>query len=91
MDKYEIGRNIRKYRRQAQMTMEQLATATGLSYRLIQKYETGLTIPWVDTVFILAKALNVSTHKLLGEVEPMDLVPKSMQEELIKEIARRTT
>jgi transcriptional regulator with XRE-family HTH domain len=91
MDKYEIGRNIRKYRRQAQMTMEQLATETGLSYRLIQKYDTGWIIPNVDTVLILAKALNVSTHKLLGEVEPMDLVPKSMQEELIKEIARRTT
>jgi transcriptional regulator with XRE-family HTH domain len=71
--------------------MEQLATVTGLQYRTIQKYETGLIIPNVDTVLILAKALNVSTHKLLGEVEPMDLVPKSMQQEIIKEIARRTT
>ena len=38
---YRIGSNIRRLRRERQMTQEKLAEAAGLSLKMIQKLEVG--------------------------------------------------
>ncbi len=54
-----IGRAIRSHRREREMTVADLARATGLSVGMISKIETGNTSPSLTTLQELALALDV--------------------------------
>lgn len=53
------------------MTQAQLAKLSGISSRMIQKYESGGSRPRYDAAEKLARALEVPISELLGESEIM--------------------
>ena len=54
-----IGREVRAFRRQQDMTVAELATLTGLSIGMLSKIENGNTSPSLTTLQTLANALSV--------------------------------
>ena len=61
--------NLQKIRKRAGLSQSQLAELSGVSLRMIQKYETGdrdINNASVITVLKLAKALNVKVEDLLS-------------------------
>ena len=54
-----IGREVRGFRRQQEMTVAELSQMTGLSIGMLSKIENGNTSPSLTTLQTLANALNV--------------------------------
>ncbi len=54
-----IGREVRSYRRQQEITVAELAQMTGLSIGMLSKIENGNTSPSLTTLQTLANALSV--------------------------------
>ncbi|MDQ0316102.1 helix-turn-helix domain-containing protein [Amorphus orientalis] len=54
-----IGREVRRHRQAHQMTLADLAQATGLSPGMVSKIENGQTSPSLSTLTTLASALNL--------------------------------
>lgn len=54
-----IGREVRAYRRQQEITVAELSTITGLSIGMLSKIENGNTSPSLTTLQTLANALSV--------------------------------
>ncbi|MEM7441240.1 MAG: helix-turn-helix domain-containing protein [Pseudomonadota bacterium] len=54
-----IGREVRTYRKQQEMTVADLADRTGLSMGMLSKIENGNTSPSLTTLQIIADALSV--------------------------------
>ena len=54
-----IGREVRAFRRQQQITVADLAALTGLSIGMLSKIENGNTSPSLTTLQLLANALSV--------------------------------
>ena len=61
-----VGKRIKKQRMEINYSQEQLAASTNCSYRCIQKWESGKTMPRAQMLCNLAKALHVSSDWLLG-------------------------
>lgn len=57
---------LKQLRELNNLTQQQLAIKSGVSSRMIQRYEYGTSRPRLDATEKLAKALNVSTDELLG-------------------------
>lgn len=55
-----IGDNLRRYRRRAELTQEQLAVRSGFSQFYITSLESGRRNPTLITIYELAAALGVS-------------------------------
>ena len=55
----QIGNTIRSHRKQAGMTLKQLANRTGLSVSLISQIELAKTSASVSTLYKIAQALNI--------------------------------
>lgn len=54
-----IGRQVRAFRRQQEVTVAELAASTGLSIGMLSKIENGNTSPSLTTLQTLANALSV--------------------------------
>jgi len=54
-----IGREVRLFRRQQEVTVAELAQTTGLSIGMLSKIENGNTSPSLTTLQLLANALSV--------------------------------
>ena len=55
---FSIGKNVKKFRKQAQLTQEKLADKVDLSLRYIQSIEDGTRIPTIMTLLKIAVALR---------------------------------
>lgn len=64
VDYVQLGQNIKKYRRMANLTQEQLASMTGYSDSHIGQIENAYGIPSYEAVFKIAVALNVTLDQL---------------------------
>jgi len=63
-----IGTNIKKLRQQKKISQEKLARLTDISLNTLTKIESGFTKrPSIQTIYKIAKALNVSMENLVGE------------------------
>lgn len=62
-----FSERLKKIREQKGLTQEQLAQRSGLSRRMIQKYESGVARPRFDASEKIASALEVPVSELLGE------------------------
>ena len=60
-----LGQRIRTARQKRSMTQDKLAEACGLSTAHIGHIERGTRIPSLDTLFLIACELDVSTDYLL--------------------------
>ena len=62
----KFNERLKELREKSKLTQEQLAKISGVSSRMIQRYEYGTSRPRLDAAEKLAKALNVTTDQLLG-------------------------
>jgi transcriptional regulator with XRE-family HTH domain len=60
----KIGRNIKKFRKQAGMTQEKLADTVGISLRYVQSIEDSSRIPTIMMLAKIATALHKNIKKL---------------------------
>ena len=60
-----VGRNVRRARRERQLTQEQLADVSGFGQQYISDLERGLRNPTVVTLYELAQALATTPTDLL--------------------------
>lgn len=70
MNYYNIGQRIRKYRKIANMSQEQLAECVGISVTHMSHIETGNTKLSLPVLVSIANALNVSTDTLIHDNLP---------------------
>jgi transcriptional regulator with XRE-family HTH domain len=63
----QIGKNIRKLRRDQEMTLENMAGRTGLTKGYLSKVENSDKAPPVSTLIVIAKALGVTLSRIFGE------------------------
>lgn len=64
-NKISIGENIRKHRKKANMSQEQLAKALNISTATLSAYETDKTVPSATLIGKLALYFNTSTDAFL--------------------------
>lgn len=64
--KLNLGENIKKYRKSAGLTQENLAEAMGVSVGAVSKWESGSTAPELTVLAALAEFFETSVDALLG-------------------------
>ena len=64
--------DIRKARKEAGLTQEDLAQEIGVNRATLSKYESGVISPTLDMLAKIAVALNRPVQDLLGEDKPDD-------------------
>jgi transcriptional regulator with XRE-family HTH domain len=62
----EISNNIKRYRKVAKMTQDDLAKATKLSISFVSKLETGNKEPSLETIFKISNALGIQPYHIIG-------------------------
>jgi transcriptional regulator with XRE-family HTH domain len=65
----ELGKKVRELRLKQNKSIEQVARMTGLSKGLISQIERDITGPTVESLWKIAKALNVTMHYFFDEFE----------------------
>ncbi len=65
----KFNERLKKFREEKGLTQVQLSELTGISARMIQKYEAGIARPRLDAADKIAKALNITTDELLGNAD----------------------
>jgi len=63
-----LAHNIRKYRLQCNLTIEELANLVGADYSQIGRMERGIVNPTVSIIFDVANVLNIPASKLLEDI-----------------------
>ena len=58
--------NLKKYRKENNLTQDDLAEQLDYSQKNIAKWEQGLSIPTIDILIELSKLMNMSLDELLG-------------------------
>ena len=61
-----FNEKLRKYRKQAKITQQALATLVGVSHSSINRWEKGTTTPPFSTVEKIANALHISPSQIIG-------------------------
>lgn len=56
----EIGQKIKLIRKSKKLTQEELGNLCGLSYKFIGEIERGAVNPSMDSIVLIAEALNVT-------------------------------
>ncbi len=62
----KLAENIKRYRKQMELTQEGLAEAFGVTVGAVSKWENGNNVPDVLTMMELANFFNISVDELLG-------------------------
>ena len=77
-----LGRNIKKLRKERNLTQEELAEKTGVTVKYISHLERALSFPSADTLDKITVALDVPAYKLFytedSEVIPRDILKKEL-------------
>ena len=60
----QVGRNVRRYRKELHMTLNELADQLGISQQQIQKYETGDSRISASMILAISEVLNVGIEDL---------------------------
>lgn len=63
-----LGQNIKKYRKEKNMTQAQLARKIDSTDSAITRYETNTREPSIDILNKIAAALGVTIGKLVGDI-----------------------
>lgn len=67
----KIGETIRKYRKQANLTQEQLADYLGVTAPAVNKWENGASLPDISLVAPIARVFGIHTDELLSYKETL--------------------
>jgi transcriptional regulator with XRE-family HTH domain len=60
-----LASNIKKYRLQKKLTIQELANLLDVDYSQIGRMERGIVNPNISIIFDIADALNIEPHTLL--------------------------
>ena len=64
----EIGNNIKKYRKKAELTQKELAQKVGCAEITIRQYESNKREPKFETLCVIAKALSIPVGYLIDSL-----------------------
>lgn len=67
----EFGKNLKKLRRERDMTQDELAQALNLSTQAISRYETGAAYPDIEMLPVIAGYFGTTVDALLGVSKEM--------------------
>ncbi|MGN2347251.1 helix-turn-helix domain-containing protein [Clostridium cagae] len=79
-----IGKNIKKYRAEKEITQQNLATELGISTRTLQSYEAGRTAPTIEVIKKIAIALGVPLYKLIVNEKKEALKMNQIKQEVVE-------
>ena len=68
MDAKKLGKKIKLARVELDLTQTQLARKIGTKQKSISRYEAGKSVPKIDTLVKLAKALHKPAAHFLSEL-----------------------
>ncbi|WP_144513469.1 helix-turn-helix domain-containing protein [Bacillus mycoides] len=66
-----FGEVLRKHRKKANLSQEQLALHCNLDRTYIGLLERAQRQPSISTIFVICKALNIAPHELIKEIEAL--------------------
>lgn len=90
MDKTAFGARVREFRRQAQLTSDELSELCDCTPVSIRQIESGARLPSVPKLVNLCNGLQVSPNDLLGaEVLPVSGESGALADERWREISMR--
>ena len=72
IDFVQVGLKIMKYRKEKNLTQDDLADKLFITRQALSKWELGLSIPSIDSLIELSKILDVSIDDLLFVKEDID-------------------
>ncbi len=82
----KLGTILRKYRKQRNVTLQELADKTGLSTAYISLLERNINSPTLKNLNAICQALNTTMASLISELEASDeAVVKKVEREIITE------
>ncbi len=73
-----IGRRIRECRRRKGLTQEGLAQLLSLSHQVISKWENGLTMPDIQSLYTMAQIFHTTLDEMCGK--------KNRAEEIVEQV-----
>lgn len=76
-----LSDNIKKYRKKAGMSQDELAEKLGVSRQSISLWETGQTQPTIYNIVALAEIFNISSDTLLGSCDNANNSPDYVLED----------
>ncbi|MDP4178046.1 MAG: helix-turn-helix domain-containing protein [Bacillota bacterium] len=76
-----VSENIKKYRKQKNITQKDLARILNKSERMVQKYESGEVTPNLDVLSEIANALGVGFFELANNTSIEIDVPKNIEKD----------
>jgi ribosome-binding protein aMBF1 (putative translation factor) len=62
----QVGANLRRHRRQADLSLVQVASGLDVSWQAVQKYETGKSAIASSTIVQLCQALQIKPNDLFS-------------------------
>ena len=68
-----LSDNIKNYRKNSNMSQDELAEKLGVSRQSVSLWETGQTQPTIDNIIALAKIFNISSDMLLGVPDSINI------------------
>ncbi|MCK5737507.1 MAG: helix-turn-helix transcriptional regulator [Spirochaetaceae bacterium] len=85
MEEQAIAQNIRRLRKQAQLTIQEAADAADLTKSALSKIERGQISPPISTMLRIAAALNISINDFFtaGVQEPVYVLTRKNQGDTI--------
>ena len=82
----KIGEIIRKYRKERNLTQEEVAGRLGVTAPAVNKWEKGVSMPDITLLAPIARLLNITLETLLSFQE--DLTAEEIGE-IIKELDQK--
>ncbi|WP_139490654.1 cupin domain-containing protein [Brevibacillus dissolubilis] len=80
MENIDIGKKVEKHRKNKNLSIKELAQLAEITPSMLSQVERGLATPSIQTLKMLAKALDVPTFSfLLEETNSADLVVRSSE------------
>lgn len=87
----EIGKKIKNYRKQINLTLQEIADRTGLSLGYLSNLERGLTSPTFDNLCSICAAMSVSVVDLIANTMGYEVSIKKKERKPIYAKDYRTT
>lgn len=86
--KLKLGGRIARYRREAGLSQEKLAEKVGIRPETVSRLERGHSLPSIETVAQIARALSVELHELVN-FGPPKRGSNAAIEDLVTELVNR--
>jgi transcriptional regulator with XRE-family HTH domain len=83
-----IAENVKRLRRQRDMTQDELAAVLGVSAQSVSKWEVGASYPELETIPLIANFFDISVDELLGMANIRDEARIAAEVERTHEIFR---